>query len=249
MIIKENLSLFAKEHALVADDLERSLGLWTELASDPKLFEQMLGNLSLEKDALLVEALITCCDWSGCHGNPLIKMAEVLPIFALDLPQSTRAVWSKTLADEGRFLDLRDLTTLSDTAAQALGHFHRDLQLDGLTSLSDAAAQALAKQQGDLHLRGLTSLSDAAAQALAKHRCYIYEEGGRLDLDGLTSLSDAAAQALAQHEGVLLLGGLTALSDTAAQALAQHKGELWLTRDLAERVWPDAARHQPSSTP
>jgi hypothetical protein len=44
-ILKDHLSLFAKEHALVPDDLERSLAQCIELASDPPLLLNSLRGM------------------------------------------------------------------------------------------------------------------------------------------------------------------------------------------------------------
>jgi predicted DNA-binding WGR domain protein len=117
------------------------------------------------------------------------------------------------------WLELNELSTLSDRAAASLATFGGLLDLRGITSLSDAGAAALARHGGLLRLNGLTTLTDRQAAALAGHR----ED---LSLDGLTKLSDEAAGAFARHKGTLSLRGLTTLSDKAAAALSKHQGEI-----------------------
>ena len=191
-ILKDRLNLFAEEHSLVPDDLERRLAQCIELASDPILFKELLERCSHQNDYRLIEAFITCCDWK----DSMTWLVKTISLLESDLPNSIRDAWGRSIAQHRGDLALSRLTTLSDVAAQALAQHQGWLDLGRLTSLSDAAAQALAQHQGPLSLDGLTSLSDAAARALADH--------GDLHL-GLTSLSDAAAQAFAQHEGKLNL--------------------------------------------
>jgi len=71
------------------------------------------------------------------------------------------------------------------------------LVLDRVTTLSHEAAKELAKHQGDLWLRGLNKLSDEASQALSQHKRKLY-------LDGLTTLSTEAAKALRSHPKISL---------------------------------------------
>ena len=206
-INQDRLLPFAEEHALVPDDLERSLAQCLELASEPLLFEQMLQKCSLQKNYILVEALITCCDWQGS----LELLLRTIPPFDLNVPQS-----------------------ISDALREALYELCQDdefdLYLGEVTSLSAGAAKLLAQYKGHyLDLLGLASLSDAVAQELAHHQGY-------LNLGGLTSLSDASAQTLARHRGSLNLGSLSSLSDAAAQALARYQGDLHLPNDLSKRV-------------
>jgi hypothetical protein len=79
------------------------------------------------------------------------------------------------------------------------------LNLYDLKSLSDAAAEALSKHKGYLNLAGLESLSDTPGHiALAKK---LASQKDELWLNELTSLSAAAAKALSKHEGELKLRG------------------------------------------
>ena len=206
-ILKNRLTLFSEEHALVPDDLERSLAQCIELAADPLLFEQMLQKCSLQKNYILVEALITCCDWQGS----LELLLRTIPPFDLDVPQSIS-------------------NALREALYELCEDDEFDLYLGEVTSLSAGAAKVLAQyEEHYLGLEGLTSLSDAAAQELAQHQGY-------LNLSGLASLSDASAQALARQQGSLNLGSLISLSDAAAQALARYQGELHLPNNLSKRV-------------
>jgi hypothetical protein len=83
--------------------------------------------------------------------------------------------------------------------AQTLAHFRGDIDLDDLESVTDAAAEALSVHQGDLSLDGLTTLSPTAAKSLARHK-------GSLSFFGLKSLSTEVAEALAVHGGYIGLG-------------------------------------------
>ncbi len=232
-ILKDRLNLFAEEHSLVPDDLERRLAQCIELASDPILFKELLERCSHQNDYRLIEAFITCCDWK----DSMTWLVKTISLLESDLPNSIRDAWGRSIAQHRGDLALSRLTTLSDVAAQALAHHQGDLYLDGLTSLSGTSAQALAHHKGGIELSRLTTLSDVAAQALAQHQ-------GWLDLGRLTSLSDAAAQALAQHQGPLSLDGLTSLSDAAARALADH-GDLHLgLTSLSDAAAQAFAQHE-----
>lgn len=80
--------------------------------------------------------------------------------------------------------------------AQTLAHFRGDIDLDDLESVTDAAAEALSSHEGDLSLDGLTTLSAPAARFLTRHK-------GSLSFFGLKSLSADAARALAEHQGYI----------------------------------------------
>ena len=118
-------------------------------------------------------------------------------------------------------MDLDDLESVTDSAAEALGVHQGDLSLDGLTTLSATAAKFLAEHKGSLSFYGLESVTDAAAEALSVHQ-------GDLSLDGLTTLSATAAKSLAEHKGSLSFYGLKSLSAEVAEALAVHGGYIGL---------------------
>ena len=105
----------------------------------------------------------------------------------------TKEIAEEFLVRKDDFVDIAQFTELDDDAAESLANTVVDpLDLRGLTSLSNTSANSLSKYEGGLNLDGLTSLSDAAAEGLSRH------ESG-LELDGLASLFDAAAESLRQH--------------------------------------------------
>lgn len=128
---------------------------------------------------------------------------------------------AEALAKHQGDLTLSSLTELSDRAANALAKHKGQLSLNSLSKLTDFAAEALSMHKGDLLYLGLTKLSDAAAEALSIHK-------GELFLDHLTKLTESTAKSLSKHEGGLSLEGLTKLTDAAAKALAKHQGDLYL---------------------
>jgi hypothetical protein len=79
-------------------------------------------------------------------------------------------------SEKGWDLDLNDLVTLSDSAAEVLSKYKGDLYLERLAELSDAAAVSLANHEGKLLLGGVTKLSEAGAKALAKHPNLVVNE-------------------------------------------------------------------------
>jgi predicted DNA-binding WGR domain protein len=131
---------------------------------------------------------------------------------------------AEALSKHKGHLGLNGLKILSDSSghialAKKLASKKDWLFLNGLTTLSDTAAEALSRHKGELYLNGLTSLTAAAAEALSKHK-------GKLNLSELKSLSNGVAEALSKHKGNMNLGGLTSLSNAAAEALSKHQGGL-----------------------
>ena len=97
---------------------------------------------------------------------------EPVPLEALPTNENI-LLWQEIAA--GNFENHRKITFLTPRVAQLLSTHKGDLSLNGITTLSDTAAQALAAHKGRyLYLRGITTLSDTAAQALAKHQGTIY---------------------------------------------------------------------------
>jgi hypothetical protein len=117
----------------------------------------------------------------------LFEAAAAKPVFRAHL-----------FSSYGRTMRLA-LLDLSLPVAQTLALFRGELDLDDLGSVTDAAAEALSVHQGDLSLDGLTTLSPTAAKSLAEHK-------GSLSFYGLKSLSAEVAEALAVHEGYIGLG-------------------------------------------
>lgn len=136
-------------------------------------------------------------------------------------------------------IDLTQILTLDDDAAETIAKYQGDLTLSSLIELSDRAATALAKHKGQLSLNSLSKFTDAVAQALSMHK-------GDLLYLGLTELTDVAAQAFGNHQGFLSFDSLTKLSDTAAEALSMHKGELFLDRltKLTETTAKALSKHE-----
>ena len=64
-------------------------------------------------------------------------------------------------------VDLRQFTSIEDTAAKALALHKGKLHLFGLTSLSDAASKALASHQGHIMLWDLKDISDEGLLAMS----------------------------------------------------------------------------------
>ena len=156
--------------------------------------------------------------------------------------------------------DIKQLTTLSDPAAEVVRFTKTWLKLDHLDHLSDSAASSLGKSsrapgidipklktlssaaaaglcgRHKFHLRldGLTAIPDDTAKGLGKHR-------GELSLLSVSFLSDNAAECLAKVDGSLKLDGLTFLSDEAAEHLSNHRGDLSL--DGLTSISDTAAKH------
>jgi hypothetical protein len=140
---------------------------------------------------------------------------------------------STVMSNNSSFLDLNQLATISDEAADALAkdaiRSNRGVvPLPALKSLNSVAlAEVLAAQKGNLRLPKLEKVSDAALGALVAHK-------GPIDLSGLTTLqapqAAALAKALAGREDELVLNGVQELSDEAARALAETKGRISLPR-------------------
>ena len=140
---------------------------------------------------------------------------------------------STVMSNNSSFLDLNQLATISDEAADALAkdaiRSNRGVvPLPALKSLNSVAlAEVLAERKGNLRLPKLEKVSDAALGALVAHK-------GPIDLSGLTTLqapqAAALAKALAGREDELVLNGVQELSDEAARALAETKGRISLPR-------------------
>ncbi|NQX00886.1 hypothetical protein HQ447_09520, partial [bacterium] len=69
--------------------------------------------------------------------------------------------------------DERMATVLDLTKAERFLEDENSVNLSEMTSITDAAAEALSKHQGWLGLGGLTGLTDAAAEALSKHQGWL----------------------------------------------------------------------------
>ena len=147
------------------------------------------------------------------------------------------------MSNNSDFLDLNQLETISDEAADALAMDCRRTKLSvvplpSLKSLNSVAlaevlaegtlpdpraprgaAQEARRRKGRLALSKLEVASDAVVRVLATHE-------GPLSL-GLKSLSVEAAKALARREAETALG-TQELSDEAARALAEAKGRISL---------------------
>jgi hypothetical protein len=132
---------------------------------------------------------------------------------------------STLMSNNSSFLDLNQLETISDEAADALAMDSRRskrgvIPLPSLKSLNSVAlAEVLAERKGNLALSKLDAAPDAVVRALAAHQ-------GPLSL-GLKSLSVEAAKAVAQRQDDTTLGA-TKLSDEATKELAQAKGKISL---------------------
>jgi hypothetical protein len=161
------------------------------------------------------------------------KLVDLSNYISID-DDAAEALSSKCLVT----LNLKGLTSLSDTAAEALSKHMGGINLDGLTCLSDAAAESLSKHSGDIKLNGLTCLSDAAAEALSKH-------SGDIKLNGLTCLSDVATVALFQHYSCTNIDGLTNISETAISLMPQpqkvHEYMGWLSLNGLNSLSAEAA--------
>ena len=83
----------------------------------------------------------------------------------------TKEIAEEFLVRKDDFVDIAQFTELDDGAAESLANTVVDpLDLRGLTSLSNTSANSLSKYEGGLNLDGLTSLSDAAAESLRQLR-------------------------------------------------------------------------------
>lgn len=155
---------------------------------------------------------------------------------------------STLMSNNSDFLDLNQLETISEAAADALAMDSRRSKravvplpsLKSLTSVALAevladgplvdpraprgAAQEALRKKGPLSLSKLETAPDAVVRALTKR-------SGTLNL-GLKSLSVEAAKAIAQRQEDTILG-TTKLSDEAAKELAKAQGKISLA-NLAE---------------
>jgi hypothetical protein len=133
----------------------------------------------------------------------------------------------------GYLLNLPNVSSISDKAAEYISQYDNSIQLNGLTSLSDTAAEFLAKSEKNLslELKGLKTLSDNAAEFLGKFHTGKFSSGNDRDasLDlGCESLTDKALESLSHHAGYLRLNSLKALSDKGAEYLSKHAHGLQL---------------------
>jgi predicted DNA-binding WGR domain protein len=208
----------------------------TELIFDlPILSDTAAMALSNYKGDLWLKGLTVLKDSAG-HIALAKKLAtqDGEYLFLDDLASITASAAMELSKHKG-WLTLRGLKSLSDGVAEILSKHEGDLALSGLTSLSDTAAMALSKHEGGLNLDGLISLTDspghvALVEKLVSHR-------GTLELNGLISMSDGTAELLSKHKGgELRLGGLKTLSDIAAKALSKHKGWVHLINRLEDKV-------------
>ncbi|MDB0056746.1 hypothetical protein N9F36_06565 [Akkermansiaceae bacterium] len=196
-----------------------------------------------------IEGISEIFDWLEQEALEDLKRAKTLALAK-----------AEQFLEDNESIDLGELTSITDEAAEVLSRYEGQLYLDGLTELSEAAVESLSKHKGMLSLNGLTELSDAAAEALSKHK-------GNLSLAGLTELSEAAAESLSKlehflnlgvtsltdaavslsnHEGDLFLNGLTELSDAAAESLSKHEGDLSLggLTDLSDAAAETLSKHE-----
>jgi hypothetical protein len=134
-------------------------------------------------------------------------------------------------------VDLSEMTSITDEAAEVLSTHEGDLFLDGLTEISDVTAESLSKLEG-LYLNGLTVVSNSVASSLAKQQ-------GSLELNGLTVLTDSVAEVFSKHCGYLALNGIFDLSDTAARFLSTKLGDLSLNglSGLSAHAAANLAKH------
>ena len=150
---------------------------------------------------------------------------------------------STLMSNNADFLDLNQLETISDEAADALAMDCRRTKLSvvPLPSLKSLNSVALAEVLAEGTLPDPRAPRGAAQEARRRN--------GRLALSKLEAASDAVVRALAAHQGPLTLGsvpltadtakalvqrqddtilGTTKLSDEAAKELAQAKGKISL---------------------
>jgi predicted DNA-binding WGR domain protein len=213
------------------------------------LFEQLLNGCKIEDGQPIPSNAIKKAIKEDEKSNPVLAMLNIM----LCIPHGSELLKTFKFEKLKGELEFRELTSLSDGAAEALSKHEGELNLGGLTSLVDspghiALVKNLALKNEYLYLGSLTHLSDAAAEALTKHKKYkeylnlsglkhltdagaeaLGKHWGDLDLSGLKSLSDAGAEVLSKHKGGLDLSGLESLSDAGAEALSKHKGDLDLS--------------------
>ena len=171
------------------------------------------------------------------------------------------ALAGKLASQKGeRRLDLRELTSLSDAAAEALSKHKGELDLSGLTSLSDAAAGSLSKHIGDISFYNL-KISDelhnpkgapgyvALALSLIRSgisfaRCDYYDMG-KWSLQDTPAHIDLA-KGISMLKGDLELEELDYLSDAAAEILSKHKGGLSLEglANLSDAAAESLSKHK-----
>ena len=209
----------AIENDLRCDYSEEELYFWFDNGLDESYLFITFQDAENDSDTESVKAF---------EGNESVLTTEIAEQFledddSVDLREFTTIEDSaaKILSEHECFLDLDGLASLSDAAAEHFSRQKGGLSLDGLSSLSNVASKRLSRQKGWLRLSGLTSLSAATAKILSRHE-------GNLFFEGLTSLSDEAAESLSNHNSFLELSGLTSLSDAAAKSLSRHHGGLCL---------------------
>ena len=93
-----------------------------------------------------------------------------------------------TEEDRIEWLDLDNLTSITDEQAEILSKVRSPIHLCGLTELSDEQAKSLSRLTG-VALDGLTTITDELAEILSKVK-------GPLYLNGLTSITDKQAESL-----------------------------------------------------
>jgi len=178
--------------------------------------------------------------------------------------------------DKSNSLCFRKYSEIENDAAELLSKYQGYINLGDLTKLSDAAANSLSKHQGGISLYSLKELSDAAVEALSKkvgtingarpqnweanwrsinylidavdidnkpadHKWFKGEPSGTITLklaqkflknkksvrlDKYTGIHNDAAEFLSRYRGWLPLCNLIELSDEAAEFLSNHQGSL-----------------------
>ncbi len=175
--------------------------------------------------------------WREIESGKLGKLPGGLEIKS-KITRITKEIARKLVPEEGYYLYLPNLTSLSPECAEVLATSEHEITFESLTQISPEVAEKLAKCKGNVGI-GLTSLSTEVAEKLNKKIGHlmlnnltsispevaetICAMNGRLDFNGLTSLDLETAQAFAKHKGRLVLNGLTSVTRKVAKALAKHK--------------------------
>ncbi len=93
-----------------------------------------------------------------------------------DYVAAMRLVFGESVGDTGYFYEVMEAAPKVIDLALAREFLESDVDLSEMTSITDEAAEVLSTHEGRLSLDGLTELSAAAAESLSKHQGEVARE-------------------------------------------------------------------------
>ena len=207
----------------------------------------------LQEDSEAIKAILTEKNSAKAKREDVKKFVALLETNPEQFSQVTEGM---------KFaMDLKKLTELPDSVAEALGKHQGNVNLNGLSTISDKAASYLMSHKGVLHLGGLVSLSETASERLFKHKgkinlfstyhqlYYDFHELSvpliklimkNIDSDNPHNLRFRKLKRITPEvvEAIncfsLVMNGLNSISDEVAEAFGKFKGGCLKLNDLTE---------------